>query len=167
MKRWLEVNKVRQIIDLRTDRPTDGAPYEPGILTDIDYVRVPILQDGSMDTADRSAHYLKVALGHLPAIVNVLRKLSVATECSVVHCYAGVDRTGVVMAMLGELLGVPRPLLLEDYATSGPDLHLHSMEGFLNALNSCGGVLKLTLEAGLDRDTVELLRQRLCLNRNI
>ncbi len=34
------------------------------------------------------------------------------------HCAIGKDRTGVVAALLLELLGVPRPLILEDYRQS-------------------------------------------------
>lgn len=39
-----------------------------------------------------------------------------------VHCAAGKDRTGLVVALILEVAGVPRRLILEDYARSGRSL---------------------------------------------
>jgi protein-tyrosine phosphatase len=42
----------------------------------------------------------------------------------VIHCSAGKDRTGIVMAILLALVGVPDEAIAADYAQSGPDLQL-------------------------------------------
>ena len=39
---------------------------------------------------------------------------------AVVHCHAGKDRTGVVVALLLELVGVERTIVLDEYARSAP-----------------------------------------------
>ncbi|MFL4477963.1 tyrosine-protein phosphatase [Paeniglutamicibacter sp. ORCA_105] len=39
-----------------------------------------------------------------------------------VHCAAGKDRTGLVVALVLEVAGVPRQILLDDYARSARDL---------------------------------------------
>jgi|SRR5579859_1836035 len=36
-----------------------------------------------------------------------------------IHCAAGKDRTGIIVALLLDLIGVPRELIAEDYALSG------------------------------------------------
>lgn len=161
LKRWLEAEKVRQIIDLRTDRPEDEAPYEANILTGINYVQMPILQNSPMDHSDRSAHYLGIVMDNLPRVVEVLKCLAAGHGCSVVHCYAGVDRTGVVMALLGEVLGVPRDLLLEDYAASGADVYQRSLSKLLEAIDERGGVIRLLEEAGLTGADIGRLERRL------
>jgi hypothetical protein len=161
LRNWILRHEVRQIIDLRTDKPKDGSPYGPGILAEVDYVRKPMIQEGPMDEADRSEHYLGIALQNMPAIVDVLRALAQAEGCSVVHCYRGVDRTGVLMALLGELLSIPRQLIVDDYAASGSELHRHSMARFLDEVDRRGGAVGLLRAAGLDVGTENKLRHRL------
>lgn len=54
-------------------------------------------------------------LPHLPVMVDAL----LAGETPMlVHCTAGKDRTGFVMAAFLELLGVPREVIMEDYRMS-------------------------------------------------
>jgi protein-tyrosine phosphatase len=55
-----------------------------------------------------------------------------------VHCSAGKDRTGFVVAMLLHALGVPEPLIREDYLASrrwpGAETHRASLESRLGTL---------------------------------
>jgi protein-tyrosine phosphatase len=51
---------------------------------------------------------------------------------AVVHCVSGKDRTGLVVALLLALLGVPDAVIAEDYALSGlnlQDRHLGGTDG--------------------------------------
>jgi protein tyrosine/serine phosphatase len=88
-----------------------------------------------MDPDDRSAHYLNIVIENLSGIAEVLQRLAAARGCSAVHCYAAVDRTGVTMALLGEVLGVTRDLLLQDYVASAADLHRYSLSKLFGALD--------------------------------
>ncbi|GLS98958.1 protein-tyrosine-phosphatase [Sphingobium jiangsuense] len=54
-------------------------------------------------------------LRHLPLMVDAL--LARDTPM-LVHCTAGKDRTGVVVALFLDLLDVPRPVIIEDYRKS-------------------------------------------------
>lgn len=161
LDQWLRNNHVQQIIDLRGDQPRDGAPYKSDILQLIRYSRHPIVQATPMDQSDRAPHYLDLALNNLPTIVAVLNQLAEADACSVVHCYAGVDRTGVVMALLGDLLELPHDSLLRDYVASAADLYAHSMAIFLEGITARGGAWKLLSDAGLEESVVVRLRERL------
>lgn len=161
LQRWLGAQKVKQIIDLRSDRPSDGAAYLAETTAGIEYIRLPLMQDGAMDPDDRSAHYFGIAMNNLPLIAEALRKLADASGCSVIHCYAGIDRTGVIMAMIGEVLGVPRDMLVEDYVASGAELQRHSMARFLDAIAAQGGSEQLLRKAGLNDSTVKKLRKRI------
>ena len=161
LRRWMQEQQVKQIIDLRGDSPRDGKPYTPELLEGIEYVRQPMVQVGHMDENDRAPHYLATALNNLPTIAAVLRKIANAPGCSVVHCYIGVDRTGIVMALLGELLGVPRELLVRDYVASGGVLHGHSLAKFLDGIDAHGGAAALLKNSGLEEATISALRERL------
>lgn len=69
-------------------------------------------------------------LPHLPVMVDAL--LAGQTPM-LVHCTAGKDRTGVVVAILLELLGVPRDAILADYRKSDVFGENLKMSGHLKA----------------------------------
>jgi len=53
-----------------------------------------------------------------------------AEEAVVVHCFAGKDRTGIVVALLLSLAGVPDEVIAADYAASDPGVELLSTPWF-------------------------------------
>ena len=66
-----------------------------------------------------------------------------------IHCYAGKDRTGMIIALLGLILKVPEKQILADYLSSELDTKLDIMEEFLkfikdnnNALNEINKIMK-------------------------
>src|SRR5437899_578243 len=56
----------------------------------------------------------------------------------VLHCHAGKDRTGVSAALLLELLGVPRELVLDDYELTGRYRKRAQQEGTFQRLLDAG-----------------------------
>ena len=73
--------------------------------------------------------YRHVLDERLPQLVAVARALlEPAGMPAVIGCAAGKDRTGVTIALLLDLAGVPRDVIVEDYAMSadyfaGPNAH--------------------------------------------
>jgi protein-tyrosine phosphatase len=71
---------------------------------------------------------VRIYLGYLAdrgdAVVAALRALTAATDgASVVHCAAGKDRTGVVVALTLAVAGVPHEEIAIDYGLSGDVIH--------------------------------------------
>ena len=70
-----------------------------------------------------------------------------------VHCSAGKDRTGFVVAMLLHALGVPEPLIREDYLASrrwpGAETHRASLESRLGTFIAANE-LRAAVDAVLD-----------------
>ena len=71
--------------------------------------------------------YLRQIEANAPSIVEALRLIAdPANRPVVVHCTAGKDRTGIVVAMLLSILGVPDDVIVADYhvtdANMGPIL---------------------------------------------
>ncbi len=63
--------------------------------------------------------YQKLVLEHGPTFARLLEHLADPNRLpAVFHCTAGKDRTGVAAALLLELLGVERDLVLDDYELS-------------------------------------------------
>ncbi len=111
---------VRTVYDLRDDRERTEAP-NPFSAIDID-LRItskltPLdrIADGNM----LAPVYTAMLTDAAAEIGRLLRHLASRDAVpAVIHCTAGKDRTGVVVAALLSLLGVSRATVLHDYAAS-------------------------------------------------
>jgi protein-tyrosine phosphatase len=67
--------------------------------------------------------YLYIVERSAPGIVELLELLGRPNAApALVHCTAGKDRTGLTIALLLELLGVPRATIVADYVASNNGL---------------------------------------------
>jgi protein-tyrosine phosphatase len=124
---------VRTIIDLqRPEELTGPHPFaEPG--SDECWPRYLNLQPAAHRDAEGDAA-LREARGHVElyraavdvhhrGFGDVCRAVATAPEGGVLlHCHAGKDRTGIVVAMLLALVGVTDDVIAADYALSYPNL---------------------------------------------
>lgn len=62
--------------------------------------------------------YLSYVLDRPDSVLSALREISTARGAALVHCAAGKDRTGTLVAMTLSLVGVERQAVIEDYAAS-------------------------------------------------
>ena len=65
-----------------------------------------------------SHNYGLMPQAFLPHLSRMVDALLAQDTPMLVHCTAGKDRTGVVVALFLELLAVPRPVIIEDYRKS-------------------------------------------------
>ncbi len=140
---WDEANaeayaalKVATVLDLRSAREQDRAPSAWPVATGAEYVSIPIEEGGAGDTdyvrqiregrltsftvADMAAYY-GLTLRRRPAeFAAALRVLLQRDRLPVlVHCAAGKDRTGLLVALLLEALGTAREIVVAEYALTG------------------------------------------------
>jgi protein tyrosine/serine phosphatase len=142
------------------------------------------------DPTDLGEHYLGYVRDAGPAIGKALRVLAdPASGTTLVHCAAGKDRTGVVVALALSLVGVTRDAVVADYVASaerieqiharllktdayGPGLAnvppadmtpmAGSMEAFLDAVDrEYGGPHGLAMSVSVDEEAVARLGARL------
>lgn len=66
--------------------------------------------------------YPRIADGHRPHAKGLIQAIADGGAPALVHCTAGKDRTGVLVALLLDLVGVPRDLILDDYELTGAHL---------------------------------------------
>ncbi|WP_430591388.1 family 1 glycosylhydrolase [Humidisolicoccus flavus] len=116
----LEQLNVTTVIDLRTDAERTGHPSMLSESTRV--VHIPLLSDlnahvesGAMDLA---SVYEGMIEHRGDALVAVLQEVIGARDAVLVHCTAGKDRTGVVVALLLALLGVGDEAIIANYAES-------------------------------------------------
>jgi protein-tyrosine phosphatase len=127
---------VRTVLDLRSRAEQDRAPSAWPMATGADYVAVPIEEGGEGDTdyvrqiregtrtsftaGDLSEYYGLTLRNRRSEFGAALRVIARADRLPVlVHCAAGKDRTGLLVALLLEALGVPRDIVIAEYALTG------------------------------------------------
>lgn len=109
------------VIDLRTPAELDRTGRGPLEKEPIRYFHLPLLAGGdqtapeaaTQNLTDRYLWYLDVGRRSFVEAFSL-----VADESSyplVFHCAAGKDRTGVLAALVLSILGVERPVIVEDY----------------------------------------------------
>lgn len=164
---------VRTIFDLRTQEERDEAPsrLSHAELTAVNLVVVDYL--GTLDDlpGNQMEMYLHIVERSATGIVALLDRLGRPNVApALVHCTAGKDRTGLTIALLLELLGVPRTAIVADFIASNNGLlgrirtnvSASLLEDTLAALDKRYGSPRGYLEAhGLTEATVTALRAEL------
>lgn len=133
---------VRIVIDLRDDFEADALPDDLDGL-DVTVLRLPVFEGSGASQATIGATlvdlYEKILLQHRDVVVGALREIAdTADEPVVVHCTAGKDRTGVVVALALLAVGVDRQTVLDDYAATQANLAGEWLDGMLAFVRSHG-----------------------------
>jgi protein-tyrosine phosphatase len=113
---------VRSIIDLR--RPDELAehpnPFAEAGEHDIRYTNVSLVDPAKSAPENFTTlanDYKRILDSFAPAMAEIMHAIASAPDGAVLfHCMAGKDRTGMVAAILLDLVGVPRETIAEDYA---------------------------------------------------
>jgi protein tyrosine/serine phosphatase len=110
---------LRQVIDLRWPEELLTAPNDFRRDPVVRYTSIPLLADDPTPHAGLAGMYRHVLDARAPQLAAVVRALLADGGLpAVIGCAAGKDRTGVTIALLLDLCGVPRDLIVEDYALS-------------------------------------------------
>jgi len=135
----------------------------PGPFTDVAcYRNVPLSVDVPRDAQSLLDDYLLIVdsgRGQVAAAVIAVAEASAGPV--VVHCHAGKDRTGILVAVLLDLCGVPVEAIAADYAlTDGADPDV--IRGLLAHLaGTYGGSVDYLLGAGLRPAQLAAVRKRM------
>jgi len=195
---------LRTVVDLRTATEVDLEGPGPLRALDVAHHHLDLIPHGFEGRAalaravpDEQApdhamdHWYADYLTDAPtSVASALRLVADPRNGAVlVHCAAGKDRTGVIVALALSLVGVTRDAVVADYAASGeriaavrdrlvasptyaPDVaarsldsmrpHAGNMERFLDRVDrDYGGVHAMASAVGVDEETVARLSRRL------
>lgn len=110
---------LRQVIDLRWPEELERAPNAFEGSPAVRYTSIPLLRDDPTPHAGLQGMYLHVFDVRSAQLAQVARALLAHDGLpAVIGCAAGKDRTGVSIAMLLDLVGVPADVIVADYALS-------------------------------------------------
>ncbi|MBI5770033.1 MAG: tyrosine-protein phosphatase [Verrucomicrobia bacterium] len=142
LRQWLGRNGITSLIDLRTREPDDGPEYDPGPISGLKYHHLPISTARSPEFPDgndgdvRGQWYVFLVETQTSQFAGSLKAIAHADGSALIHCYAGMDRTGIVVALLGVLLGIRRERIIDDFMASGPFVRAMWIETLLNWAHS-------------------------------
>ena len=121
----MRAHGIRTVIDLRTDEEIaeTSSPFRDGL----EYRHVPFtaartmgLHRAAVDrTMSDELRRLAMPGGGLAAAVGAIAESETGI---VIHCLAGRDRTGIVVAVVLAAIGVPDPEIVADYVASDVEL---------------------------------------------
>ena len=196
---------LRTVLDLRTAPEVEISGPGPLRATDVRHVHLDLIPhgfDGRAELVERTIpdetagehamdHFYLDYLRHAPdAGATALRTIADPRSGGVlVHCAAGKDRTGVVVALALSLVGVKRDEVVADYARTDERIerirerllatelyredmerrtvdsmrpHADNMERFLDRVDrEYGGVHGLAMSLGVSEETLAALSRRL------
>lgn len=110
---------LRQVIDLRWPEELERAPNVFLRSPTVRYRSVPLLADDPTPHAGLAGMYRHVFDARAPQLAEVVRALLEEDGMpAIIGCAAGKDRTGVTIALLLDVVGVPTDIIVEDYAVS-------------------------------------------------
>lgn len=110
---------IRQVIDLRWPEELLTAPNDFRRHPGVRYTSIPLLADDPTPFLGLAGMYRHVLDARGPQLAAVAAAMLETDGLPVViGCAAGKDRTGVTIALLLDLCGVPRDAIVEDYALS-------------------------------------------------
>lgn len=167
---------IRTVVDLRTDEErilagTAGRPdgvrfVDASIFIEADPAWMERMFATTVSTRHHYRHVLTGCSGTFAGAIDAIARAPDGGV--VVHCHAGRDRTGLLCAMLLDLVGVSRELIAEDYALSEARLddifpcHPETMLWSLDLLDaSFGGVEGYLRSGGIAPDALAAVRARL------
>lgn len=137
---------IRTIVDLRHDTEVESAPNVFAHGSAVSYHHIPLFRPTSTETDTRTSYdlseiYVRALDEAQPAMREILTAIGEGFP-ALVHCTAGKDRTGVVIALLLSLAGVPDDVIIEDYAISNAllqplmsEFRLRAMERGIDSAN--------------------------------
>lgn len=121
---------VNTVIDLRTPGGVAKYPNPLRSFPDVTYRHIAVVDDSKLPGGSGPA--MPASLAELyrmlleeaqPALGEIFATMAAAQPGTLLfHCTAGKDRTGLVAALLLELAGVERPVVLKDYCASAANL---------------------------------------------
>lgn len=203
VRRLVDDQGLQTVLDLRTPAEVTGEGPGPLVHEGVRHVNLDLIPgwDPMADSSGRivpheqrekndlSHFYLGYMDEAAAAVVQALRVIADPDSGHVVvHCAAGKDRTGVIVALALTVAGVSREEVVDDYALSAERVeairdrlaasptyakdmvrrslddmrpHALSMRHFLDRLDERGGVSTWLTEHGFGRDEQAALKARL------
>ena len=170
---WLSDNGITTLVDFRSEDEISSHGYDARVREAVVYCKIPFWPSSGRDKKNETGkvqeeRLLEIYSGALDShdFHQTLRSFFLVLSEKrnlplVFHCHAGVDRTGLVTAMLLKLLDTSDEQIVGDYLISSGHARLKYITSFLRSLNRYGSPMQYLQDIGLSRAVVENVRMNL------
>ncbi len=141
---WLREQGIKTIIDLRNNGDIMRRTYSQRILRNINYYNIKLVSketETQFIGRDNAEYYSWVLESEGDKLKAIFLLLSIKNSFPlVIHCHIGMDRTGIVLALIHLLLNSSREKIIEDYLASGPNMKQELIDLILRSVDNYGGI---------------------------
>lgn len=166
----LEAFQVKTIIDLRAPREIEKYPYSRTSLAKFKYIKVPFDPWNQPDWfvkkyqygTNEEIAYRFFILACKQEIKKVLETIiNTVTGTVAIHCFAGKDRTGIIISLLHLLVDTPLDNVYADYLASEVDVKQELLSLVFTIIEEEGGIIAYLKSCGLSQWQLEQLNTKL------
>jgi len=166
----LKEKQINTIIDLRADKEIEELPYHMQSLTKFKYIKAQLdpwnqpewFKDKHHHGTNEEIAYRFFAIGCNDQIKSTMEAIINEELGSVaIHCFAGKDRTGILISMLHLLADAPMEIIYADYLASEVDVKISRLNLVLDIITEKGGIEPYLLSCGLTKNQILKLKQKL------
>lgn len=167
---FLKTKNIKSIIDLRADREIEELSYLEEIKNNFYYVKAPFdpwNQSIEFQTTYNQGTNIEIAYQFFGIECKSSIKHAMETIINekngaiLIHCHAGKDRTGIVVALLHLLSGTDCNTIYSDYLASEMDTKKEYLNIIFDIIKEKGGVEPYLIDCGLQQIQIEQLKQKL------
>jgi protein tyrosine/serine phosphatase/predicted nucleotidyltransferase len=166
---FIKQYKINKVVDLRDKDEYSLNPYTEKSLMLFEHLHLSIDPRQQSDEFIQKYHYgtstqiayRHFALGHRHIFKTVFEQIDPAKDIFLIHCHAGKDRTGSVIALFGLLIGESFENLKQDYFESEMDTEIENLNAFLEIIETDGGAEFFLQKCGLSQDRIDYWKKYL------
>ena len=170
LKKFLNTQNIKTIIDLRADREMLDTPYSNEIIRKTKYINAQFdpwaqpewFKKTHNHGTNHEIAYRFFIMGCKTSVKKVFEAILTHKEGSIaVHCHAGKDRTGIIFAMIHLLLESSIDNLYVDYFASEMDMKKEKIDIVLDYIKEQGGIESYLLSCNLSKPQIRTLKEKL------
>ncbi|MGB3183530.1 MAG: tyrosine-protein phosphatase [Cyclobacteriaceae bacterium] len=168
-ERLIDEKNIRTVIDMRAKKEIAESKYSEASLQKLTWIHAPFdpwNQSEEFQAAGHQGTDIKIAYRFFAteckhSVRKALEAILQEPHASALHCYAGKDRTGIIVSMLHLLSGADRDRVYEDYLASESDTKREYIDIVLDIIDEENGVESYLLSCGLTKDQLSRLKHKL------